>query len=160
MEGGGGHILHPHSLGTGISAPPTPNFRVLFGSGRGHKSVLSQIPRFTSLGHTHSPVCPPRPPFPSAQLWVIQYHPLMHYRIYSQYHIMHEKKILGHSRPLRPPPRIRHWPYFDWEMERWKTFQKYKSCFYCVWHRASDFYIDDLLRKMTKVRKEANIRKR
>ena len=38
--GGGGTLSSPTSLGLGISAP-TPNFRVLFGTGRGHSSILS-----------------------------------------------------------------------------------------------------------------------
>ena len=44
--GGGGHTLQPHSLETGDKCPPptpppSPNFRDWFGTGRGHKIVLS-----------------------------------------------------------------------------------------------------------------------
>ena len=59
---------------------------------------------------------PPRPPFLSAELWGIRYHLgnlgiIMHYRIYSQYHLMREF-FLWHSQPLgggggrapMPPP--------------------------------------------------------
>ena len=42
----GGHTLQPHSLGTGISDPrPPSNFRVLFGTGMGHKSFLCSATR-------------------------------------------------------------------------------------------------------------------
>ena len=63
MEDGGGST-HATALGLGISAP-TPNFRVLFGTGRGNSSVFLpnqttgdfKIPSFASPGHTRSPVC-------------------------------------------------------------------------------------------------------
>ena len=49
---------------------------------------------------------PPRPSFLSAELKVICLHLdnlgiIMHFRIYSQYHIMLEKRFLGHSQPLQ-----------------------------------------------------------
>ena len=68
-----GHTLQPHSLGTGDKCPhpPIPNFRVLFGTGRGQKVFYPprpdyrrfKIPSFTSLGHTHSHGCAPTATF-------------------------------------------------------------------------------------------------
>ena len=50
----GGHTLQPHSLGTGDKYPhPTPNFRVLLGTGRGHKSVLSSDQTTGDLKFNH-----------------------------------------------------------------------------------------------------------
>ena len=84
MGEGGGTYPSPTALGLGISAPPpSPNFQVLFGTGRGAKVFyppqpdyrkLIIFPSFTNSGHTHSTVCAPRPPFLSAELWVICYH--------------------------------------------------------------------------------------
>ena len=54
MEGGG-HTLQFHSIGTGDKCPPPPpkthpNFlSVLFGAGRGHKSVLSSATRLQKI---------------------------------------------------------------------------------------------------------------
>ena len=52
MEGGGGHTLQLHSLGTGDKDPlNTPQFSefFLFGAGRGHKSVLSSATRLQDI---------------------------------------------------------------------------------------------------------------
>ena len=91
--GGGGTLSSPTSFGLGISAP-TPNFRVLFGTGRGHSSILSsedQTKGDLKANHlqawvtlTHSTVCPPPPPYSH----LFRCFPIMHYRIYSQYHIL------------------------------------------------------------------------
>ena len=67
-----GDTLQSHCLGTGDKCPPsTPNLRVLFGTGSGHKSVLSSAntlqeilnPINTSPGHTRSPICAPTATF-------------------------------------------------------------------------------------------------
>ena len=46
--GGGDKNSRPTALGLEISAP-TPNFRHLFGTGRGHKSVLFYPPKFQAI---------------------------------------------------------------------------------------------------------------
>ena len=48
---GGGTHSSPTAFGLGISAPPppTPNFRVLFGAGRGHKNILSPATRIQEI---------------------------------------------------------------------------------------------------------------
>ena len=60
--------LQPTALGLRISIP---NFRVLFGTGRGHKVFYPprpdyrrfKIPSFTCPNHTHRPVCAPTATF-------------------------------------------------------------------------------------------------
>ena len=99
---GGGTHSSPTALGLGISAPPqhNPNLRVFlfcFGLGGDTKVFYPprpdyrrfKIPSFTSPGHTHSLVCAPTTTF-SFSRPVMSYKlsfPIMHYRIYSQYHI-------------------------------------------------------------------------
>ena len=63
--------------GTKVFYPPRPDYRRF------------KIPSFTSPGHTHSLVCAPTTTF-SFSRPVMSYKlsfPIMHYRIYSQYHI-------------------------------------------------------------------------
>ena len=51
IGGGGATHSSPTALGLGISAPPqhTPNFRFLFWTGRGHKSVLISAIRLQKI---------------------------------------------------------------------------------------------------------------
>ena len=54
-DGSGGHTIQPHNLGTGDKCP-TPNFRALFGTERGHSSVLSS--RVIDIRYPSGPLCP------------------------------------------------------------------------------------------------------
>ena len=52
LKMGGGGSTHATGLGLGISAP-TPNFRVLFGTGRGHSSIFSSLTRLQEILKSH-----------------------------------------------------------------------------------------------------------
>ena len=70
----GVHTPAPQPWDWGEVPPPTPNLRVFVWDWEGAKEcyiLRDQTTRdltFTSPGHTHSPVCAPRPPFLSAEL--------------------------------------------------------------------------------------------
>ena len=109
--GGGGTLSSPTSFGLGISAP-TPNFRVLFGTGRGHSSILSsedQTKGDLKANHLQAWVtltalsAPP----PTATFFGVS--PLC-ITVYTRNIIYCAEIFLWHSRPLRgggaaePPP--------------------------------------------------------
>ena len=88
-----------------------------------------KITSFTSLELTHTALSvPPRSPFLSATvvMWEIRYHISNLSHIYSQYHVMREKVILGHPWPLRGvggggtcpagPPWVRHWTVWSGDL--------------------------------------------
>ena len=120
--GVGGTHFSPTALGLGISAPHPRTQNAEFGLGLGGGTKVFyplrpdyrrfKIPSFTSPGHTHSHVCAP------FSFCRIVGNPLssryfMHYRIYSQYHIL--RIFLGHCWPLvggggmLPTSLGRHW---------------------------------------------------
>ena len=105
---GGGHTLQPLSLGIGDKCPPpTPNFPSLVWDWEESQNSFILHDQTTGDLKSHhlqaratltAMSVPQRPLFLSAELWVIRYHLghlgiIMHYRIYSQYHIMQEKVL-------------------------------------------------------------------
>ena len=70
---GRGGTLQPHSLAISVFSLGLGGGAKVFYPPQTHCRRF-KIPSFTSPGHTHSPVCAPRPPFLSAELWVIRYH--------------------------------------------------------------------------------------
>ena len=100
-DGGGGSHSNPTALGLGISAPPTnPKFLSFVWDWEGAQECFILCDQTTGdikFHHLQARAAltamsvPPRPPFLSAELWVICYHLgiIMHYRMYSQYHNTH-----------------------------------------------------------------------
>ena len=103
MEDGGGST-HGTALGFGISAP-TPNFRVLFGTGRGNSSVFSSPTRLHEILKSHHLqarvtlaalcVCPSQPQRPHFSA-VISFFCLFFIVLTAS----------GGSCPLAPPPPL------------------------------------------------------
>ena len=124
LEDGGGTHSSPTASGLGISSPAnTPQFsEFCLGLGGGTKVFYPRRPDSGDLKSHHLQArvtltalsMSPGPHFLSEEH---QCHISMHYRIYSQYHLMRENRFLWYSWSLRgggggprpPPPRVRHW---------------------------------------------------